>query len=110
MIEAFEFEDGSRKFVCTAEAGRASMKQAWWWFQVSTHDSSRPDTQRYAPFPVAEDDTPANVQARILRYHDDLLARRAEPAVSRWGRGRPAAAPAAPAPAIDDAETSAVAP
>ena len=109
MIEAFEFVDGNRTFVCSAEAGRASMKQAWWWFQVTTKDSSRPDNQRYAPFPVSEDDTEENVKERILRYHDELLTRRAEPAVSRWGRGRPAAA-ATPAVAPDAAAAEATAP
>jgi len=38
------------------------------------------------------------VQARVVAYYDELLVRRAAPAVPRWQRGRPAAPATAPVP------------
>ena len=90
-IDSFEFEEGGRTFTCSAEPAHPPARpEGWWWFRVT------PDLrdQRYAPFRTAPDDTRANVQARIVAYHDALLARRAQPATSGpWGRrpGAPAA-------------------
>ena len=99
LTDEFEFVDGGRTFTCSVEAPGGSRPDGWWWFRVS------PDTggQRYAPFRVATGDTRADVQARVVAYYDDLLARRAQPATSNhWGRrggsakATPDAAPATP--------------
>jgi hypothetical protein len=86
-----EFVDAGRTFICSVAQRRASESALWWWFRVSSDAGNR-----YAPFLAESDDTPASVQARIVAYYDDLLARRAAPSVPRWQRARPAA-PAAPA-------------
>ena len=94
MIEApsaFAFVDGDRTFTCRVEAARHAPAEAWWWFAVSTERD-----QRHAPFRAAATDTPRDVQARVVAYYDNLLARRAAPAQPRWGRR--AAPPADPAP------------
>jgi len=95
-LDSFEFEEGGRTFTCSAEPAHAGRPEGWWWFRVI------PDLrdQRYAPFRMAADDTRANVQARIVAYHDALLARRAQPSTSGpWGRrpGAPTSEPAQPA-------------
>ena len=96
-LDAFEFEDAGRTFTCSREAPRAARPDGWWWFSVT------PDArgQRYAPFRAAPEDTRATVQARIVAYYDELLARRAAPpAPNQWGRRAvvaPAADSAAPA-------------
>ena len=79
-----EFVDADRRFSCSVAPRRASESALWWWFRVSTDASNR-----YAPFLAANDDTPMSVQERIVAYYDDLLARRAAPAVPRWQRSRP---------------------
>ena len=81
-----EFIDAGRTFSCSVAPRSASESALWWWFRVSS------DGSRYAPFLAANDDTPASIQARIVAYYDDLLARRAAPSVPRWQRARPAAA------------------
>lgn len=97
VVDAFEFEDDGRKFTCSAEAAHPGRTDGWWWFSVT------PDTrnQRYAPFRTSPDDTRANVQARIVEYHDALLLRRSQPATNNhWGR-RPGAAAAGTTTATD---------
>ena len=92
MIEApsaFAFVDGDRTFTCRVEAARHAPAETWWWFEVSTESY-----QRHAPFRAAATDTPRDVQARVVAYYDNLLARRAAPAQPRWGRR--AAPPAGP--------------
>ena len=85
--QAFAFVDGERTFSCTVETTGAYRADLWWWFTVSTERTP----QRYAPFRHAEGDTQADVQPRIVRYYDEMLARRAAPPVTRWSQ-RPAAA------------------
>ena len=85
-----DFIDGGRTFSCSVAPRRASESALWWWFRVSSDAGNR-----YAPFLAESDDTPTSVQARIVAYYDDLLARRAAPSVPRWQRARPAA-PATP--------------
>jgi len=94
----FVFVDAGRTFTCEVEAPGRSRSETWWWFRVSTEDH-----QRYAPFRAAADDTRDDVRARVVAFYDNLLARRAEPAASRWQR-RPVgpAAPAAAAPPAED--------
>ena len=82
---SLDFIDGDRRFSCSVAPRRASEDALWWWFRVSTDAGNR-----YAPFLAADDDTPTSVQARVVAYYDDLLARRAAPAVPRWQRSRPA--------------------
>ena len=97
MIDALVFSDSDRTFSCSIEERNMPQPEAWWWFRVST------DRQhRYAPFRAAAADTPANVQSRVVAYYEDLLARRAMPSVSHWGRRRvaTAASAAAAAPTI----------
>jgi hypothetical protein len=77
----FAFADGDRTFTCRVEASHRAGAEAWWWFQVSTESH-----QRYAPFRAEVTDTHRDVQARVVAYYDNLLARRAEPARSRWER------------------------
>jgi len=81
----FAFADGDRTFTCRVEASHRVGAEAWWWFQVSTESH-----QRYAPFRAEVTDTHRDVQARVVAYYDNLLARRAEPARPRWER-RPTA-------------------
>ena len=94
----FTFVDGERTFTCQVEAPCRAPAEAWWWFRVSTESY-----QRHAPFRAATTDTPGDVQARVVAYYDDLLARRAAPAVPRWTRRPATPAPATPAPQPADA-------
>jgi hypothetical protein len=99
-MTSVDFIDAGRTFSCSVAPRRASESALWWWFRVSSDAQNR-----YAPFMAESDDTPSSIQARIVAYYDDLLARRAAPAVPRWQRARPAAgatpaagaAPVAPA-------------
>lgn len=77
----FAFADGGRTFTCRVEASHRAPTEAWWWFQVSTESD-----QRHAPFRAEVTDTQRDVQARVVAYYDNLLARRAEPARPRWER------------------------
>ena len=81
----FAFADGNRTFTCRVETSHRAPSETWWWFQVSTESH-----QRHAPFRAEVTDTKRDVQARVVAYYDNLLARRAEPAKPRWER-RPAA-------------------
>jgi hypothetical protein len=80
--ESFEFEDGGRKFACSAEKMRQSSPEKWWWFRVSTDEHNR-----YAPFRVESGDTPATVGPRVVAFYDDMLVKRNAPTVNRWQRG-----------------------
>jgi hypothetical protein len=77
----FTFVDNNRTFNCRTEA--RGQGETWWWFEVSTDR-----TQRYAPFRAAPGDKKSDVQARIVTYYDELLVRRAAPAVTNHWRGR----------------------
>jgi len=77
----FAFVDRDRTFTCRVEASSRAPAEAWWWFQVSTESH-----QRHAPFRAEATDTRRDVQARVVAYYDNLLARRAEPARPRWER------------------------
>lgn len=99
MIDAFEFVDAGRTFICSIEARHLAEAEEWWWFRIA-QDTQH---QRYAPFRAASDDTRDGVRARIVAYYDELVARRTMPTTSsHWGRRpggqtrAPAAAPAAP--------------
>ena len=81
----FAFVDRDRTFTCRVEASSRGPAEAWWWFEVSTESH-----QRHAPFRAEVTDTRRDVQARVVAYYDNLLARRAEPARPRWER-RPTA-------------------
>jgi hypothetical protein len=105
MLSEFQFVDDGRTFTCKVEKPRAPRTESWWWFGVSG------DGHRYAPFQADAKDTQKSVQARIVAYYNEHLARRAAPAMQRqhWSqRGKgvtpaakagAAATPAAPAPA-----------
>lgn len=82
MLKAFTFEDSGRTYNCRVEDPRGARTRWWWWFDVSE------DGQRYAPFEATEDDTEADVRARVIEYYDHLLVRRAEPPAQRqhWAR------------------------
>ena len=80
----FAFADAGRTFTCRVEVSHRAPAERWWWFQVSTENH-----QRHAPFRAEVTDTHRDVQARVVAYYDNLLARRAEPARPRWER-RPA--------------------
>ena len=88
----FAFVDGDRTFTCRVEPVRHSPAEAWWWFDVSTESY-----QRHAPFRAETTDTRDDVQARVVAYYDNLLARRAEPDRKRWGRRPTPSSEAAPA-------------
>jgi hypothetical protein len=84
-MDPFEFVDGGRTFVCSMGVLGSRGTEEWWWFQLASEKRG----QRYAPFRASADDTQASVRARILAYHDNLLAQQAMPATrSAWG-GRP---------------------
>ena len=85
MSETFAFVDQGRTFTCTVERRPSSGADAWWWFHVSTDDH-----HRYAPFRAESTDTRASVQKRVVQYYEEMLARRAQPAVSPWQRRRDA--------------------
>lgn len=89
-LDALTFEDAGRTFTCTVETCRALGPGAWWWFVVSTEAH-----QRHAPFRAEAGDTAADVQARIVAYHEARLASRAAPP-ARWAP-RGAVKPATPA-------------
>lgn len=82
MIQGFEFVDNERTFTCSAEKTHALGNEVWWWFSVSTDDR-----QRYAPFRASSSDSQKSIKARIVKYYDDLLVRRATPTVPAWRRG-----------------------
>ena len=91
--EAFSFVDAGRTFRCRVESSRPEAGDAWWWFDVSTERH-----QRHAPFRAEASDTAVGVQARVVSYYDELLARRAAPSAGRWNnrfRSNTAAAPPA---------------
>jgi hypothetical protein len=97
----FVFVDDHRTFRCHVAAVHARSTDAWWWFDVSTEQH-----QRHAPFRAEDGDTPATVQARVVAYYNDLLARRAAPYQNRWNRRPPAPAATVPADAPPAAEDS----
>ena len=90
MTRTFEFEDDGRTFACSVEETRGPHADSWWWFVVSGKDK-----HRYAPFRTASADTEQSVRARIVRYYDNLLLRRSQPATTYWqrGAGRPVTPP-----------------
>ncbi len=90
----FDFTDAGRTFTCRVEAARAPRVDAWWWFEVSTERHAR-----HAPFRAAPGDTRDDVQARVVAYYDEMLARRAAPPQPYWQR-RSAATAGAAAPAV----------
>ena len=104
MIQGFEFVDNERTFTCSAEKTHALGNEVWWWFSVSTDDR-----QRYAPFRASSSDTQKSIKARIVKYYDDLLVRRATPTVPAWRRGpqqpNTAAAPVVVAPPVEPEPT-----
>jgi hypothetical protein len=97
---AFSFIDAGRTFTCQIGPLRASAADAWWWFDVSSEAH-----QRHAPFRATADDTTADVQARIVAYYDDLLARRAAPAPTRWNSRNRARTTESATPAVAVAAT-----
>ena len=104
LTNGFEFEDAGRTFACATEPLRASGAEEWWWFRVGGDSRG----QRYAPFRAGADDTRDGVRARVVAYYDDLLARRAAPAVGHhWSRGRKPAAGAAGSVLAGDAPAAA---
>jgi hypothetical protein len=68
-VQSFDFEEGGRAYTCQVEQ-RNALSDAWWWFAVSG------DTQRYAPFRAAADDTKSAVRMRVTVYYRDITARR----------------------------------
>lgn len=93
MTDPFEFVDAGRLFQCSVGTMHKTSPDVWWWFKVSSDPNAR-----YAPFRVQPGETQAEVQARIVGYYDNMLARRAEPPVKRWQRGAPPPKAAVPAP------------
>lgn len=73
MLQPFTFEADNCVFACQIEQGRSRLAQAWWWFTVSG------ESHRFAPFQPVTSDTVDNVQARVLSYYRELVARRALP-------------------------------
>ena len=90
----FTFADGDRTFTCRVEASHRAPADRLWWFRVSTESH-----QRHAPFRAELTDTRRDVQARVVAYYDNLLARRAEQARPRWERRPTANAATAPSDA-----------
>ena len=82
MTDYFEFEDNGRRFACSTEQLSRTNPETWWWFRVSVEANAR-----YAPFRASRHDTPSSVQASVIDFYNALLAKRAEPPVSRWQRG-----------------------
>jgi hypothetical protein len=86
-MEGFEFVDKGATFTCWIAAPAVTRTEAWWWFRVARTDEQRADRHRYAPFRATAHDTRGSVQSAIVAFYDDLLARRALPLTSYWGRG-----------------------
>ena len=80
----FAFVDGGRTYKCHVEASRQIAAEAWWWFEVSGERH-----QRHAPFRATDGDNAVDVQRRVVAYYENLLERRAAPAVNRWARRVP---------------------
>jgi len=91
VLDGFDFVDNDRRFTCRVEKA-GSTRDAWWWFAVS---AAKADRHRYAPFRAEAGDTRASVQTAIVKFYDDLLARRAQPVASYWRRNFTKPAPAA---------------
>ena len=83
-LRRLSFEADGRTFTCEVGPLHNRSEDAWWWFRVSSEEH-----QRFAPFRAAPEDTSDDVRARILSYYEDLLARRAAPAPTRWQRRAP---------------------
>ncbi len=94
IAQDFSFVDNDRTFTCRVEASRPRADDAWWWFEVSTERHAR-----HAPFRAAPGDTRDDVQARVVAYYDEMLARRAAPPQPYWQRRNATPAAAAPAAA-----------
>ena len=90
MLGAFSFEEGGRTYECTPEERGDPSRGSWWWFTVSD------DSQRYARFEAAAEDTRSSVRDRIVEYYEHRIWVRAQPAVPNKRFGRPAKAPAPP--------------
>lgn len=88
VTDRFEFEDGGRVFVCSAERLSRANPEVWWWFSVSAEANAR-----YAPFRAKRGDTTVSVQSAVVEYYNAMRARRLEPPVNRWQRKGPGAPP-----------------
>ena len=114
-LTGFDFDEGGRTYSCSIGALGGERAEAWWWFRVSTSRRQTPswsslsarerawlpdvpanrpteervaeDPHRYAPFRAAASDTRGSVQARVVAYYDDLVARRDLPTNHSWRRG-----------------------
>jgi hypothetical protein len=99
----FDFVAGGRTYKCHVEASRQVQSDSWWWFEVSGERY-----QRHAPFRAADTDTPLDVQTRVVAYYENLLERRAAPAVNRWTRRAPVVAAPVVVVAADEVEVEAL--
>ncbi|HTT67857.1 MAG TPA: hypothetical protein VMF70_07510 [Gemmatimonadales bacterium] len=70
MIGGFSFVHDNRTYTCQPEWRQGEQSEMWWWFTV-THDGNR-----YAPFHALSHDTRESIQARIVAYYANHLARR----------------------------------
>ena len=97
VIKDFEFVDSGRTFYCTVEVPGQTGMPPWWWFRLDTGTGTR-----HAPFEASASDTKASVQARIIKYHAQLLAIDARPAYQRpaWRKPERPAQPGEVVPPI----------
>jgi len=119
-IAGFDFNEGGRTYTCSVGPLGSGRGEAWWWFRVAEQagggggvrgaslsarerqwlpdepanrpvvESAVQDRHRYAPFRAEATDTRGSVQARVVAYYDDLVARRSLPSNHYW-RQRPRA-------------------
>lgn len=91
-MNALEFREGDRTFICEAASSPATPETLWWWISVTG------ESQRYAAFRAQEGDAPVNLRPRILAYYVQMVADRERPREVRphWAQRRPAAKPAEP--------------
>jgi hypothetical protein len=89
-MDFLEFENNGRTLTCRSASSPATPGTTWWWLDVTG------ESQRYAAFRTAPDDTPENLRPRILASYEQLLIDRARPREFKPRWSRPAAKPAEP--------------
>jgi hypothetical protein len=91
-----QFDDNGRTFTCVEASSPATPGTNWWWVSISG------ETQRYAAFRTADDDTESGLRQRVIAFYAQLIADRERAPIFKphWAQRRAVAKPAE-APAAD---------